>query len=84
MINFISPQSYIPHGHCYLWQKPLVGLHLVSDFLIAIAYFSIPVMLLYFVFKRSDVPFQKVFVMFGLNYRNQENANKQLPELSSP
>ncbi|AFZ36220.1 GAF sensor hybrid histidine kinase [Stanieria cyanosphaera PCC 7437] len=65
LINLISPKSYIPHGHCYLWQTPLVGLHLVSDFLIAIAYFSIPVMLLYFVFKRSDVPFQKFFIMFG-------------------
>ncbi|BAU66029.1 two-component hybrid sensor and regulator [Stanieria sp. NIES-3757] len=65
LINFISPNSYIPHGHCYLWQTPLVGLHLVSDFLIAIAYFSIPVMLLYFVFKRSDVPFQNFFVLFG-------------------
>ncbi|WP_036482218.1 GAF domain-containing hybrid sensor histidine kinase/response regulator [Myxosarcina sp. GI1] len=69
MSNFLnellSSKSYIPHGHCYLWQTPLVALHLVSDLLIAIAYFSIPIMLLYFVFKRSDVPFQSFFVMFG-------------------
>lgn len=57
--------SYIPHGHCYLWQTPLVGLHLVSDALIAIAYFSIPAMLIYFVRKRSDIPFSRVFVLFG-------------------
>ncbi|MDP5339565.1 MAG: ATP-binding protein [Nodularia sp. (in: cyanobacteria)] len=63
--NFLSSQNYIPHGHCYLWQKPLVGLHLVSDALIAIAYFSIPVMLIYFVNKRGDMPFSKVFVLFG-------------------
>ncbi|MBE9180035.1 GAF domain-containing protein [Oculatella sp. LEGE 06141] len=56
---------YIPHGHCYLWQSPLVGLHLVSDALIAIAYFSIPAMLLYFVRKRSDIPFSNVFVLFS-------------------
>ncbi len=55
----------MPHGHCYLWQTPLVGLHLVSDLLIAIAYFSIPIMLLYFVSKRSDVPFQNIFLLFG-------------------
>ncbi|MFB2983105.1 GAF domain-containing protein [Microseira sp. BLCC-F43] len=63
--NLFSPSQYIPHGHCYLWQTPLVGLHVVSDLLIAIAYFSIPVMLVYFVHKRSDVPFLKVFVLFG-------------------
>ncbi|GAB4537040.1 MAG: hypothetical protein Tsb0014_25380 [Pleurocapsa sp.] len=63
--SLLSPQSYIPHGHCYLWQTPLVGLHLVSDLLIAIAYFSIPIMLFYFVLKRSDTPFQGFFVMFG-------------------
>ncbi|MBD2388375.1 GAF domain-containing protein [Cylindrospermum sp. FACHB-282] len=63
--NLLSSNYYMPHGHCYLWQTPLVGLHLVSDALIAIAYFSIPVMLIYFVKKRSDIPFSKVFVLFG-------------------
>ncbi len=56
---------YMPHGHCYLWQTPLVGLHLISDALIAIAYFSIPAMLIYFVSKRSDLPFSRVFALFG-------------------
>lgn len=63
--NLLSPSQYIPHGHCYLWQTPLVWLHLLSDALIAIAYFSIPAMLIYFVKKRSDIPFSKVFVLFG-------------------
>ncbi len=63
--NLLSPSQYIPHGHCYLWQTPLVWLHLSSDALIAIAYFSIPAMLIYFVRKREDVPFSNVFRMFG-------------------
>ncbi len=63
--NIFQSNSYIPHGHCYLWQTPLVSLHVVSDALIAIAYFSIPIMLIYFVSKRSDIPFSKVFVLFG-------------------
>lgn len=62
---FIHSRSYIPHGHCYLWQTPLVGLHLVSDALIAVAYFSIPAMLIYFVHKRSDIPFSRVFILFS-------------------
>ncbi|MBK1988250.1 GAF domain-containing protein [Sphaerospermopsis aphanizomenoides BCCUSP55] len=63
--HILAFNYYIPHGHCYLWQTPLVGLHLVSDALIAIAYFSIPAMLIYFVSKRNDIPFSKVFVLFG-------------------
>lgn len=63
--KLLSPSSYLPHGHCYLWQTPLVSLHVVSDALIAIAYFSIPAMLFYFVRQRGDIPFSRVFVMFG-------------------
>ncbi len=63
--NLLFSNNYIPHGHCYLWQKPLVTLHLVSDALIAIAYFSIPVMLIYFVNRRSDILFSKVLVLFS-------------------
>ncbi len=63
--NFLSPSQYIPHGHCYLWQTPLVWLHLVSDALVAVAYFSIPAMLIYFIRKRSDIPFSRAFLLFS-------------------
>lgn len=57
--------SFIPHGHCYLWKPELVGLHVLSDGLIALAYYSIPLMLIYFVSQRTDVPFKWIFWMFG-------------------
>ncbi|MEW5861093.1 MAG: PAS domain-containing protein [Cyanobacteriota bacterium] len=63
--ELFSSGQFIPHGHCYLWQTKLVWLHLVSDLLIAIAYFSIPAMLIYFIHKRRDVPFQGIFALFG-------------------
>lgn len=63
--NIFSPTQYIPHGHCYLWQTPLVWLHVLSDALIAIAYFSIPATLIYFVSQRKDTPFSKVFILFS-------------------
>lgn len=59
--NLLSPSQYIPHGHCYLWQTPLVWLHVLSDALTAVAYFSIPAILIYFVRKREDMPFPTVF-----------------------
>ncbi len=63
--QLFSPSQYIPHGHCYLWQSQLVWLHIVSDLLIAVAYFSIPAMLIYFIYKRNDVPFLGIFGLFG-------------------
>ncbi|MBG1245637.1 PAS domain-containing sensor histidine kinase [Nostoc sp. NZL] len=63
--NFFSTSQFIPHGHCYLWKPGLVWLHLVSDVLTGLAYYSIPVMLVYFVRKRRDVPFGWIFLMFG-------------------
>ncbi len=62
---FFSKQ-YIPHGHCYLWQTELVWLHVLSDLLIMLAYYSIPLQLLYFVRRRADVPFKGIFVLFSL------------------
>jgi hypothetical protein len=57
--------AYVSHGHCYLWQTSLVSLHGVSDGLIAIAYFSIPLTLIYFVRHRKDLPFQGIFWLFS-------------------
>ncbi|NET45121.1 PAS domain S-box protein [Okeania sp. SIO2B3] len=57
--------KYIPHGHCYLWNPSLVSLHLISDILIAVAYFSIPLMLVYFIQQRQDLPFPSIFWLFS-------------------
>jgi PAS domain S-box-containing protein len=57
---------YMPHGYCYLWNSGLVGLHVISDLLIALSYLSIPFTLAYFVFKRRDLPFHWIFVCFGI------------------
>ncbi len=64
-ISWLTASRYMPHGNCYLWQTPLVALHVASDLLIAIAYFSIPTMLICFVRRRQGMPFSNVFVMFG-------------------
>ncbi|HEY9767222.1 MAG TPA: diguanylate cyclase [Coleofasciculaceae cyanobacterium] len=57
--------QYIPHGHCYLWQTPLVALHVTADAFIAVAYYSIPIFLIYFVRKVENLPFKNIFILFG-------------------
>ncbi len=64
--HLLSSSDFMPHGYCYMWRPGLVWLHVVSDSLIALAYFSIPFTLVYFIRKRRDVPFNWMFVCFGL------------------
>jgi two-component system cell cycle sensor histidine kinase/response regulator CckA len=64
-IRELCGAGFMPHGHCYLWRSDLVWLHATSDLLIALAYFSIPAIILYFVRHRRDVPFPGIFLMFG-------------------
>jgi len=61
----VLAEFFIPHGHCYLWKPGLVGLHIVSEALTALAYYSIGLTLVYFVAKRRDVPFNWIFLLFG-------------------
>lgn len=63
--HFLYSENFIPHGHCYLWRTPLIGLHLITDCLIALAYYSIPIVLVYLVRKRRDLPFNRIFLLFG-------------------
>lgn len=56
----------MPHGMCFLWNARLLALHVISDAAIALAYFSIPLILVFFIRKRGDLPFPAVFAMFGL------------------
>ncbi|MDJ0727836.1 MAG: histidine kinase dimerization/phosphoacceptor domain -containing protein [Prochloraceae cyanobacterium] len=63
--NLFAPRDYIPHGHCYLWQPSLVWLHLLSDLLIALAYFAISITLIYFIRQREDIPFKQIFILFS-------------------
>ena len=64
--SFFSTNGFMPHGHCYLWQPPLLWTYIVSDLMIAIAYYSIPLALVYFVRKRPDLQFNWIFVMFSV------------------
>ncbi|MGH7805676.1 MAG: sensor histidine kinase, partial [Candidatus Binatia bacterium] len=56
---------FMPHGHCFFWTPDVLWLHVVSDALIALSYFSIPLTLLYFTRHRADLPYRWVFYCFG-------------------
>lgn len=62
----LSGNGFMPHGHCYLWIPSLLWLNVISDTLIALAYLSIPITLIYLIYKRRDLPFNWMFVAFGV------------------
>jgi PAS domain S-box-containing protein len=64
--TLFSSGPYMPHGYCFLWNPGLIGLHVISDLLIALSYLSIPFTLGYFVRKRRDLPFHWMFICFGV------------------
>lgn len=56
----------MPHGMCYLWKPDLLALHVVSDVLIAVAYYSIPFGITYFLSKRRDLYYPWLFRLFAM------------------
>jgi two-component system cell cycle sensor histidine kinase/response regulator CckA len=66
LLNGLLDSSFMPHGHCFFWTPDILWTHLVSDIVVALAYYLIPAFLIYFVRKRPGLPFPWVFRLFGL------------------
>jgi two-component system, chemotaxis family, sensor kinase Cph1 len=65
MSEFFDISAFMPHGHCYLWMPWLLWLHVISNMIIALAYFSIPAALIALLYKRQDLEFQWIYAMFA-------------------
>ena len=65
LTHLLSSQDFEPHGHCYLWLPEIVWLHVISDAFIALAYYSIPIALIYLIHKRRDLSYGWMVAMFG-------------------
>ncbi|MBX7149251.1 hypothetical protein K1X76_09195 [bacterium] len=66
MSSFFNMQGFMPHGHCYLWKPELIGLHVISDVIIMLCYYSIPFLLVVFILNKKKIPFNWLFIMFAL------------------
>ncbi|MFT5356263.1 MAG: hypothetical protein ACI9KE_003486 [Polyangiales bacterium] len=58
--------SFMPHGHCYLWTPGILWGHVIADLTIALAYFSIPIVLIVLVRRRKDLAFGWIFLLFAV------------------
>jgi PAS domain S-box-containing protein len=58
--------GFRPRAECGDWSAGLMWLHIGSDLFIWLAYVSIPLVLIFFVRRRSDLPYPRLFVLFAL------------------
>ena len=66
MQKMFDYSGFMPRWNCGNWSPTHGWLHILSDLATWGAYTAIPIALIYFVRKRSDVPFHRIFVLFGL------------------
>lgn len=65
LLGKLFSANFMPHAHCFFWQKDLLSLHVISDAVIALAYYVIPLGLIYIIRRRDDLAFNWMFVLFA-------------------
>jgi PAS domain S-box-containing protein len=61
----LDSDGFMPHGYCFLWKPEVLFLHVTSDACIGFAYYCIPLVLVYFIRKRKDLPFPGILWLFS-------------------
>lgn len=57
--------DFVPRVQCYRMDATVTWVHFVSDMIITLAYFSIPIALAVLVIRRKDLAFNWMFMLFG-------------------
>lgn len=55
----------MPYGHSYLWRSELLWMQSIADFALAIAYFTIPILLFRIARRRRELKFRSVVMCFA-------------------
>ena len=63
--QLFSDRGFMPHGMCFQWRPEILWLHVISDLIVAIAYFSIPLVLCVLLYKRRQIPFKWLVILFA-------------------
>jgi signal transduction histidine kinase len=69
MIEYIKEiwnTDFMPHGHCYFWNPGIMWSYAISDSIIALAYFIIPIGLVHIVRRRNDFSYRWMLVLFAI------------------
>lgn len=64
LLKLFDPTGFPPRWKCGVWSAELGWLHILSDLGVWSAYMAIPITLAYFVSKKKDLPFRRIFMLF--------------------
>lgn len=66
LVDFLFSTAYWPQRwRCGTWTEALGYTHIIAELMIWGAYMTIPLLLVYFIRKRKDFPFHRVFFLFA-------------------
>lgn len=63
-VEWFDTSGFPPRWHCGDWSPALGWTHIISDVLIFLAYVAIPIVIMWYVRRRPEVPFPAVFWLF--------------------
>lgn len=63
--SLVDTSDFPPRWRCGHWTPAHGWLHIVADLTTWLSYVAIPCILVYFIWRRRDVPFPGVFLLFG-------------------
>ncbi|MEY3288344.1 MAG: hypothetical protein RLZZ419_586 [Pseudomonadota bacterium] len=64
LLNLTGANGWMPHGFCIQWTPSILWSYVVADALIALSYYAIPLVLAYVAWRRKDLQFRRVYLMF--------------------
>ncbi len=66
LLNWLDPTPLMPHAFCFVGRQDLILLHVLGDLTIALAYFMIPVTMMYFLRRyRNRISFNWAIALFA-------------------
>ncbi|AMK77900.1 MULTISPECIES: PAS domain S-box protein [Methylomonas] len=66
ILEFLADNNFMPHGYCLSWSPGLLWTFVISDGLIFMSYFLLPIALGYFARRRQDFPYIRVLWLFAV------------------
>lgn len=58
-------EEFMPHGICFAWNSALIWTHTLSDLVIALTYFAIPVLMFRFLAKKPNIENKNLLIWFA-------------------
>ena len=64
ILNLTGANGWMPHGFCIQWTPSILWSYVIADALTALSYYAIPLVLAYIAWRRKDLQFRRIYLMF--------------------